>query len=326
MKNLVDSFSTQITEAVKIGETFKYNSSSAPIHNVLISGLGGSGIGGTLAAELVEKEATVPILVNKKYHIGKYVNEHTLFIASSYSGNTEETIEALNMAISRGAKIVCVSSGGAVIDIAKQHGLDLIILPGGMPPRACLGYSLTQLFYILNGAGIIANSFKNSLHAFVDNITKNKATIQQEAMEVAKFLHGKLPVLYTLSYEGVAVRFRQQINENSKELCWHQVVPEMNHNELVGWRTKDERLAVIIFRNESDYIRNKKRMEVCESVIREYTPNIRYIDSKGSSDLECALYHIHLTDWASCYLAELKNIDPTEVNVITRLKGELSKF
>ena len=121
------------------------------------------------------------------------------------------------------------------------------------------------------------------------------------------------------------MRFRQQINENSKELCWHHVIPEMNHNELVGWRTKHENLAVVIFRNDDDFERSVTRIEINKKIISQYCSSIIEIHSKGNSKLERTLYNIHLGDWVSVFLAEKKNIDISEVKVIDFLKSELSK-
>lgn len=327
MKTLVKNFSNQLREAIEIANKSTLTPFSGELKNVLVSGLGGSGIGGTLAAELCENGGgNVPVLVNKKYQIPAFVGPNTLFIASSYSGNTEETIEATLAAKERGAKIVCVSSGGKIIELAKENGWDYVIVPGGNPPRACLGYSLVQLFNILAFNKVISNEMFNQLQGAISLIDANEDTIQTEAKEIAKKLVGKIPVIYTLSLEAVAVRFRQQINENGKNLCWHHVIPEMNHNELVGWRDKNENLAVIFLRNQSDYFRNIKRLEVNTEIISKYTSNITNIISKGSNTIEEAIYHIHLTDWVSCFLADEKGVDVMEVKVIDHLKGELSKI
>lgn len=325
MKQLVENFGNQLKEAIKIGEGARFTPHSKNINNVLISGLGGSGIGGSIVAELVEHQANTPVSINKKYEIPAYVNEHTLVIISSYSGNTEETIAAMEAAHSKGAKVVCVSSGGQIIEFSKKHNLDHIVVPGGMPPRSCLGYSLTQLFFILANFKIIQHDFKTDLNKAIELIEKENSSIKKEAMEVAQKLANKIPVIYTLSNEGVAIRFRQQINENSKMLCWHHVIPEMNHNELVGWTQKNENLAVVIFRNENDFSRNVKRLEINLEIISKYTNTIIHLMSKGSSDIERAIYHIHLGDWISCYIADIKQIDAVEVNVINHLKGALSK-
>ena len=127
-------------------------------------------------------------------------------------------------------------------------------------------------------------------------------------------------------FEGVAVRFRQQINENSKMLCWHHVIPEMNHNELLGWRTNVDNLAVVYFRNKLDYDRNQIRIDINKKVISKFTDNITEIWSKGSSVIENTLYHIHLGDWVSWYLSEMNNVDAIEIDVINYLKGELAKI
>ena len=147
MKSLIQNFSKQLTEAIAIGNHAKLTKSDNNITNILICGLGGSGIGGSILSELVVNKAMVPINVTKGYFIPAYVNKNTLVIICSYSGNTEETINCMNLAIAKNAKIACVTSGGKIAEIAKTKNLDCIIVPGDMPPRACLGYSLTQLFF-----------------------------------------------------------------------------------------------------------------------------------------------------------------------------------
>ena len=150
---------------------------------------------------------------------------------------------------------------------------------------------------------------------------------QKQAMDLAKKIYKQTPVIYVANgFEGVAVRFRQQINENSKMLCWHHVVPEMNHNELLGWRTNVDDLAVVYFRNKCDYERNQIRMDINKKVISEYTNNISEIWSKGDSVIENSLYHINLGDWVSWYLSEMNNVDAIEIDVINFLKGELGKI
>jgi glucose/mannose-6-phosphate isomerase len=127
------------------------------------------------------------------------------------------------------------------------------------------------------------------------------------------------------STEGIAIRFRQQINENSKMLCWHHVIPEMNHNELVGWTTRNESLAVVVLRTSADYERNVKRLEICKNIFETYSSSLTEIHAKGDSPLEQAIYLIHLTDWVSCDIADIKQIDPVEVKIIDHLKTELAK-
>ncbi len=327
MEQLIADFSKQLEKAIEIGRATKLNFGGKVFSNVVVSGLGGSGIGGTIVAEIVSDDAIAPITVNKDYFLPAFVNENTLVIISSYSGNTEETVNAMQQALDKNATVACISSGGKVIEVAKEKNLQHIIIPGGMPPRSCLGYSLTQLFFVLNYAGIISNRFEKELEKSLALLNKEEERIKKLALRVAKKLYKKTPIIYSATgFEGVSVRFRQQINENSKMLCWHNVIPEMNHNELVGWVDKNKKLGVVIFRNASDYSRTQSRIENNKEVIVGCTSTIIELFSKGKSKLENSIYLIHLGDWISLYMAQLRNVDATEVNVIDRLKGALAQI
>jgi glucose/mannose-6-phosphate isomerase len=327
MKELIASFSAQIRQAMDIGQKAVFTSPQKPVTNVLITGLGGSGIGGSIIAQVVQQEVKVPIVVNKDYFIPAFVNENTLVIASSYSGNTEETIAALASAMQHGATVVCVTSGGKILEWAQSNGMDHIVIPGGMPPRACLAYSLTQLFYVLHGFGLIGDGFKSDMESALQLLDHEEEHICAEAYYLAEKLHRKVPVIYSQAdFEAVCIRFRQQINENSKMLCWHHALPEMNHNELVGWTTPNDKLAVVFFRNESDYERTVARINLTKQIVSKYTPYVFEVYSKGQSILQRSLYLIHFGDWVSWYLSEIRNIDATEVKVIDFLKGELGRI
>ena len=327
MKELIEDFTKHIASSISISESASLQKSNKTINNVLICGLGGSGIGGTIINQVVANDISVPITVNKDYKIPAFVNDHTLVICCSYSGNTEESIEMLAQAEDKNAEIACITSGGKILEIAQEKNYNHIVIPGGHPPRAALGLSFPPLFFILKNYQLITTDYKSQLNNTINSIDNNEESIINEAKIITEKLYNKIPVIYTdANFEGVAVRFRQQINENSKMLCWHHVIPEMNHNELVGWTTKNEDLAVILFRNEDDYYRTQKRMEVNKTIFNNYTSTIIEVYSKGDSRLEKALYLIHLGDWISYLLAEKKGIDVTEVNVITHLKNELAKI
>lgn len=327
MKTLIENFSKQLSEALEIGKNAKLTKHSKGIKNVLICGLGGSGIGGSIVSELVIGEANVPINLSKGYFIPAYVNENSLVIISSYSGNTEETINCFKSAMNKNAKIICVTSGGKIADTARAKNINLIVVPGGMPPRSCLGYSLTQLFFILSFNGIIKNNFIVDLQAAIALINSEEKNIVTEAKFISEKLYTKISVIYSTTYfEGIAVRFRQQLNENAKVLCWHHVIPEMNHNELVGWAGGNDNFSVVIFRDTEEYERNDTRIEINKEVIKKYTANITEIWSKGKSKIEKAIYFIHLGDWVSVFLAERRGVDAVEVNVINQLKSQLSKL
>ncbi|MFO0321959.1 MAG: bifunctional phosphoglucose/phosphomannose isomerase [Bacteroidota bacterium] len=326
MKTLVEGFPKQLQEALGIANkavlTKKNN-----VHNILITGLGGSGIGGSILFDLIKNECAVPILVNKDYTLPEFVNAHTLVIVSSYSGNTEETISALKHAISKKAQVVCITSGGKIKELAIENNFDIILIPGGNPPRSCIGYSLVQLLKIIQFNEFVKTDLLSQVSSSITLLNQENNFIKTEAAKIAQLLVNKITVIYSLgSSEGVAIRFRQQINENSKLLCWHHTLPEMNHNELVGWTHKNDELAVVTFKTSFDFDRTQKRYEICKPIFTKYSSSVTEINAKGITLLEQFIYLINIGDWISCYIADLRNIDATEVDVITKLKSELEKF
>jgi glucose/mannose-6-phosphate isomerase len=326
MNQLISAFPRHLEEALLIGEKLP-SQSGREIRNVVVTGLGGSGIGGTIAGEILASELKVPYQVNKDYFLPASVDHHTLVIVSSYSGGTEETLAAFKTALEKGAAIACITSGGILAEQAKALNLPSITIPSGMPPRACLGYSLPQIFFILHRFGLISDAFMSWFRNSIQHLDLRKDNIKEGAYALAVCLFDKIPVIYAAAgYEGVAIRFRQQLNENAKILCWHHVLPEMNHNELVGWTQKDERLAAIFLRNEDDYFRTVKRMEITHEIVSKYAGSVTDITSQGESRLERTLFLIHMLDWVSYYLAEKRNVDAVEVNIINHLKDSLASI
>ena len=326
MNDYISDFTKHLSEALEIGRSTIMDESVADIHNVLICGLGGSGIGGTIVSDIISDQIDIPVSATKDYSIPNFVDENTLVIASSYSGNTEETLYALEACQVRMAQIACVTSGGKLAELAKAKGFNLIQIPGGHPPRAMFGYSFTQLFFILHHYGLIDDSFQLEFEKGITLLDECEEGIKSEAKQLADKLFDTTPVIYTAAgFEGVGIRFRQQINENSKMLCWHHVIPEMNHNELLGWRINTDKLGVVYFRNKSDYDRNQVRIDINKEVLAKYTDNINEIWSKGDTKIENSLYHIHLGDWVSWYLSEMNKVDAIEIDVINFLKGSLAK-
>jgi len=232
----------------------------------------------------------------------------------------------MQQAISKQAQVICITSGGKVKELAEQHHYDVIVIPGGHPPRSCIGFSIVQTLNVLRRFKLLKVKTDADIQASIDLLKENGKDIQKKAKVIAQKLNGKLPVIYSAAnYEGLAMRVRQQFNENAKILAWHNAIPEMNHNELVGWRQQDDSKAVLLLRNEDDFSRTQMRMEINKKVIKKYTPNIIEVYSKGASYWEHIFYFIHLTDWVSVFLADLNGNDATEVNVINELKGALSK-
>lgn len=327
MNQYIADFTKHLNQALEIGKNTNFHPVDKEIKSVLICGLGGSGIGGSIISQLLAPELSIPVVINKDYHIPAFVNESTLVMCCSYSGNTEETLQMYDQAIAKSAEICIITSGGKFEDLAKSKQHNFIKIPEGYPPRAAFGLSFPQLFYAFNKYSLIDGSFEKSLMNSISLIDQEEESIRTEAKELASRLEGKIPVLYCESTnEGVAIRLRQQINENSKMLCWHHVIPEMNHNELVGWRFPKEEVAVVFLESQETYYRNAKRMEYCKNVIKKYASSIDSIKAKGQNSIEESLYLIHLGDWISSYLADLNNIDAIEIEVIIGLKDTLSKL
>lgn len=326
MKELIESIVKQINEAIQIGLKGNFNVSDKSINSVLVCGLGGSGIGGKIISLLVNEEIQVPFILSNDYNIPACVNGNTLLIASSYSGNTEETIAAVREGKKRGAEIVVITSGGELLEMAQENGWNHLVVPKGQQPRTMLVYSLVQQLYILRKYNLISDIELTNLSDVSAFLESEKNHIQEDAMRIAKHLHLKTPVIYSGSYfEGIAIRFRQQLNENAKMLCWNHVLPEMTHNELVGWAGGNESISVVYFKTDFDHPRTNYRWEISKEIIAQKTPHVAEIRAKGKNRLAQNFYLIHLTDWVSYYLSELKKIDAVEVNVINHLKTEMSK-
>lgn len=326
MKQLIEAFPANITEALEIAKNAQIEKDYSDVRNVLICGMGGSGIGGSMVQTWLANELSIPVSVVKDYTVPNFVNAHTLVIGSSYSGNTEETLDAVEEAKSKGAKIIGICSGGKMEALCQENGYDFIKVPGGNPPRTALAFSLVQLLHIFSAIGMASTERLKEMEAGRDLIVAQSETIHVKAKGLAEHLHQKVGIMYgTAGYEPILVRARQQFNENSKYLSWHHPLPEMNHNELVGWGGGDRRFAPVFFMTKGNHPRNDKRIEITREKIVQKT-SVFDIHAQGESVIEQSIYLINLVDWASFYLAALDDIDTIDIAVIDYLKGELAKF
>lgn len=325
MDQLIAEFTKQLAEARAIGKELNLNIDTEKIKNVLVCGLGGSGIGGKLISQLFIEDFKVPFQVVNDYFIPEYVDENTFVVVSSYSGNTEETLEAFDKSIKRGTQILAITSGGEVERRCQEKNIQCIKIPGGHPPRAALAYSLVSQMYVFSSLGMVRTPVDQDLENAIALIDQKSEDIKSRASEVAKNIGNKTPIIYAdAKIEALAIRCRQQINENAKTVCWHHVFPELNHNELVGWGHGFENGIVLVLRTKNLYPRTQKRMDITKEIITGKNVDWHYLDADGGSLIEEFLYLIHLVDWISFYLAEIKQCDPVEVKVIDRLKSELA--
>ncbi len=325
MDKLIEKFPAQMLEAVELTKGIRLSKREHAINNVLVCGLGGSGIGGNLAYDLTSDQITVPVLVNKGYELPSFAGENTLLILCSYSGNTEETLSCAAQAVERGLKPVCVASGGKLRDLAQKHNFDFIQLPGGAPPRTTLGFGSTILLYILDQFALIDLTVSEEITGVSEFLAREQAGIKSDSQSLAKTLKDKTVIVYTEDrIESAALRLKQQINENSKSNCWINVLPELNHNELVGWKFKNESLAGLFLRTDFENKRNILRFDFIRPVVAENVSTVQEVKAKGSTLLEQYFYLVHFGDWLSYYMAIEHGVDPVEVHVIDKLKGHLS--
>lgn len=329
-KKSIESFTRQLGDALKIGQSLDLMRPGSDIRNVVIAGMGGSGISANLVESLTWGRIPIPITVCKSYTIPQFVSPHTLFIASSYSGNTEETIAALNKALLKRAHCIVIASGGKILDIAREYNLFYIQLPlGWSSPRAMLGYNMVSLLSLLYHTNLIGAAFIKETENAMEYLDRSEKAIETEAEIIARKLKGKLPVIYCDSrLQAMATRFQQQLNENSKQLAHVNVFPEMNHNELTGWRFPENllpMLQVIYLYSDHDHERVEKRMDICRDIFERKSNSIIDIVGEGASLLEQYYYLIHLTDWISFYLAKENGVEADPIEVVDYLKSELEK-
>jgi glucose/mannose-6-phosphate isomerase len=332
MKTLIENFPNNLIQALEIAEKNPLSKSYPPIRqaqgsafsNILICGLGGSGIGGKLVANWLYNDLDLPVALCQDYDLPKYVNNKTLVIASSYSGDTEETLSAVEQAHNKGAYIVAVTSGGKLAEFCKKHNYEYILVPGGNPPRTQLAFSIVQLTHIFAQLGMIKAEVMQEFSLAAGLLVSNADNIHEAARNLAAFIQGKELIIYSdAKDEAIAIRARQQFNENSKILCSHHVIPEMNHNELVGWAGGNENHAVLMLHTGNVHPQNEKRFEFSKTVIKTKTQHIFELKAEGTSTIIRSLYLINVIDWASYYLAEQTHVDAIEIGVIINLKNSL---
>jgi glucose/mannose-6-phosphate isomerase len=331
MKKLIEGFTQQLAHAIKLGQAVDLVRPGSDIRNIIITGMGGSGIGANLVESLTFGRVPIPITVSKGYNIPQFVSPHTLFIACSYSGDTEETLAAVHKGMLKRAHIICVTSGGKMLEMAKEYNLFYIQIPNGSSSaRAQLGYLMISLLYALYHTNLIGAAFIKETENSIEYLDRGEKAIQSEAELIAKKLRGKLPIIYCDErLKAMATRFQNQINENAKQMAHVNTFPEMNHNEIVGWHFPEivlQQSQVVYLYSDHDHERVEKRMEICRDIFEKRSNPIIDIVAEGASLLEQYYYLIHLTDWISYYLAKENGIDPDPEEAIDFVKGELAKL
>lgn len=308
-----------------------------PFRNVVACGLGGSAIGFDFLRAYLGTDLDVPLQVSRDYSVPGSVNEATLALVSSYSGNTEETLSSLGTLLSRNAKVICLASGGALAEVAAGRGLPLLRLPPGLPPRTAMGYSATTALGVLSRLGLVSNRTPH-IHEAIQGLRGRIArfgpgvpSLQNPAKQLAMQLHGRIAVFYGSQdrLDVVARRWAAQMTENAQQLAYSSSVPEMTHNEVVGWchpKGTLKQLAAVFLSDRGDHPRNRFRAQWARKRFSQLAGWSVEIESDGEGWLDRLWGLIILGDYASVYLAFLNQEDPSPVHVIEDLKNDLKEM
>lgn len=304
---------------------------SVDIRNVVFAGMGGS----ALQAEFAKTwpHLTVPFVIVKDYDAPGFVDEHTLFIAASYSGNTEETLSALAQARAKNPTIVIMSGGGKLQEAAVEAGDLFVQIPKAVQPRMAVFYAYRALVEVLVAYGLVSETVIAELETAADHLEgevrqweKTVPLKDNPAKQLALQLVGKTTVIYAgTKMAPAAYKWKIGINESAKNTAWWDVLPEFNHNEFIGWSSHpvEKPFAVVDLLSSFEHERIQKRFAVTDRLLSGLRPKAITIEARGTSAVEQMLYLVLFGDFVSLYLGILNGVDPSPVELVERFKKEL---
>ena len=328
-------FPIQMKEAQSIGEKIELKNTYTDIQNIILCGMGGSAIGGDLSRSLVSNSLKLPLIVNRNYKLPNWVNSNSIVICSSYSGNTEESLSAYHDAISKGARVIGVTTGGKLASLLDQNNNDKVAIPTGLQPRAAVAFSFIPLLYLLKKLNATDGEAINDLSSTINAIELARDLYSADndknpTLSLAKEIYDTLPIIYgeNESTSAIALRWKGQFCENSKMLAYHNEIPEMNHNEIVGWQQNSQllkKITILWVSDKSFNTRNSLRIDASSDIL-DNTPFLqKKIELDGGSFTERFIHLLHFGDWVSYWCALLHKTDPSPVNKIDVLKKILSE-
>ena len=343
MIELLEEFPQKMRDALRLGEEFSIPTNFLPapdftrsLKNIVVLGMGGSAIGGDLLSDYLADELAIPIVVIRGYDIPKFVDENSLVFAVSYSGNTEETISALKRCLEAKARVIALTSGGKLAVLARENNFPVIKVPAGIQPRAAISYLFFPVLKALERLGIIEERSSeieethNILRALSHEYGLKSPIKDNFAKKVALSLFRHLPLVYGSEglFAAVAMRWKTQINENSKWPCFWNVFPELDHNEIVGYEIENNinrQMKIIYLQDKEGLLRVEQRREITRKIIEDKVAEFIVCPTKGKGKMAHMFSLIFLGDLASYYLAILNQVDPSPVAGIEDLKKELAK-
>lgn len=329
MLDVVARFPGQCREALALGEAAELPEEKlAGFSRVLCVGMGGSGITGDLLARLL----SVEVIPCRGYRVPPFIGEDTLLVGVSYSGNTEETLSAFEQGLSRTRRALAISSGGKLRVLAEKHGVPWVEIPGGYQPRAALGYLLFTLLSVFRRLGAFRTELAPALAKLEElAVGLSPTSPGNRAQELALALLGHVPLVYGAHGHTapVAFRWKTQINENAKQPAFWGELPELCHNEIVGYELAGDLLPqgkVVFLRTSSDHPRVAARIDILKEVLWRRGLPFLEVWAEGEDELGQLLSLLYLGDWVSVYLALLNRVDPTPVKPIQELKDRLAQL
>lgn len=334
---VIEEFPDQVRRGWMIGNEAEPLPSGDGIESICVLGMGGSGVAGDVVKAILAPISDLPVTVAKGYALPRWVGPSTLVFAPSYSGNTEETLETFASARRAGARIVVVTTGGALADQASDAGLPVISIPSGLQPRAAMGYLAMPMLAVIARMGLcpdLSADVDEALEVLAlrsDACQRKMPVEQNEAKQIARDLQGLIPIVY--GSEGLAdvaaYRWKCQFNECSKVPSWWHSFPELNHNELVGWSALQEMttksLALVVLRHPGEHHRISKRIDITIPIVEPHVGAVRQVSTSATSTMAGFLDLVYVGDLAATYLAIAQGIDPTPVAVIESLKKKLAQ-
>jgi len=333
MRRRLSDFPRQCEEAESLAKSLEFPFSSEDVENVVISGMGGSAIGGDILISYLRENLKIPAIVNRNYSLPAFVNEKTLAIVISYSGNTGETLASLNEAYEKRSKLIVITSGGTIEEFCSLNSIPIIKIKGGLQPRESIGYIFIPLLILMDKTGFIESQHREISETIelLKLLSKGYApeSPENDAKRLALDIHGKIPLLYGIHglTDSITLRWKCQFNENSKTPAFYNSFPELNHNEIEGWDTNHElghNFFVVILRSEDEAENISRQIEITKTILSDRVGGIKEAWGKGNGRLARMFSLIYLGDFVSYYLAILNGIDPTPIRNIESLKKQLS--
>ncbi len=324
----------QCQQAWQMAMHFDLPQDYSQVNKVVILGMGGSAIGGSLVTSLAASEAKLPILVHRDYNLPAYIDAKTLVIASSYSGMTEETLSSFEQALGTESKKLVITTGGKLKTMAEERNVPAFSFDYQAQPRAALPFSFLPILCFLQRLGFINDKSADVdetvqiLKELAQRINEDVVLSHNPAKQLASKLYGHLPVIYGAGIVSeVAHRWKTQINENSKTWAFYEIFPELNHNAVIGYQFPEElaaKIMVILLRSASLPKRILVRYQVTCQLLDRAKVSYQFVDGDGTSPLSQMMSLVLFGDYASYYLAILYKIDPTPVKAIDYLKQQLA--